>query len=279
MSVGFCTIAYRLQRLSLPEIIWRIADHGYDEVEIWGAHLDRLESLWEIRHCLDATGLGVSLISPYLDFTGAPRLWKKSLASAERYLDHASELGASGIRVFTGQKGSCSASYEQWRDCLTALRALADMAAGRGLQLYIETHPNTLADTAGAIKKLLDGIKRTNVGLILDPYNLYEVEGDGVYESVRQLMPTVRHIHLKNADTGGLFPSPFPFVHQKRTDLSKVSYLARGDLDYERLFEIFFESGFSGRYSVEWFGDDVEGAASRERGYLADILKGRAVNA
>lgn len=57
------------------------------------------------------------------------------------------------------------------------MRCSADAAARCGVRLAMETHHGTLCDTPQACLRLLEAIGRENVGLILDPVNLYQTPG------------------------------------------------------------------------------------------------------
>jgi len=273
MKLSFCTIAYRNRRISLKEIIFKIAEWGYEAVEIWGYHLVRLSGLWEIKQALTITGLNVSVVSPYFNFTANAMEWKKSIKKAEEFIEYAYELKACGIRCFTGRVGSKIATSKQWEDGVTGIRTIADMAHRKGLEVFIETHPDTLADTTESTIRLLNAVGRDNVGIICDLYNLWEVEGDNLFDSFKILYPYIRHLHLKNANTDTRIKSPFSLVHVKDADLSTISYLDNGNVNYENYLNYLKKNNFSGYLSVEWFGDDVETAAQHEYHYLKSFIK------
>lgn len=273
MKTSFCTIAYRNQRASLKDIIFKVSDCGYDAVEIWGHHISKASSLWDIKYALAITGIGVSVVSPYFNFTGNAGEWKKGIARAEYFIECASELGASAIRCFTGRIGSGAATAEQWRDCITGMRAIADMAGRKGVSVLIETHPDTLADTTASTLRLIKGIARENAGIIYDFYNMWETEPDSLHDSFLTLFPYVRHVHLKNAITGREKNSPFSLVHTKEPDLSSISYLEEGDVDYHEFLELLRNKQYEGYVSIEWFGHDVDAAALHEYEYLRNNMR------
>jgi sugar phosphate isomerase/epimerase len=271
MEIGFCSIAYRHQKMSVREIFQRVASCGYEQIEIWGNHLQNT-SLEEIYSCLCKFSLKPSMISPYFNFTDGDKRWKISVIDARRYIDFAANINCRLIRFFTGRKGSRSAQEKNWHDCLEGIKITADIAQKYNINIVIETHADTLADSYWAINRLIKETNRENVGINFDVYNIWENEGNFTWEIFKKVFPYIKHVHLKNAKSKSI-PSPFSLVHRKNADLSTICLLEEGEIDYRPYLNYLKGKNFKGSISVEWFGTAIETAAQRDLNYLKTFFQ------
>src|SRR3990172_6512326 len=107
MKLSFCSIAFRNTDEPLTEIIPRLAEIGYDGIEIWANHLRGDGSDIEIlASVLKDNNMAVPMISPYFNITGGQDDWEATLATAEAGFRYATAFEAPLIRVFTGFLGS-----------------------------------------------------------------------------------------------------------------------------------------------------------------------------
>ncbi|MCP1427851.1 sugar phosphate isomerase/epimerase [Microbacterium foliorum] len=70
-------------------------------------------------------------------------------------LDTAAALGVDRVRVWAGELGSAEASQGHWADVVSRLRDATAESAARGIDLALEFHSGTLADTAPTTLRLL----------------------------------------------------------------------------------------------------------------------------
>ncbi len=270
MDFPFCTIAYRFEKKSIVDIIYELSNLGYTSLEIWAPQLLK-QPIEKMKSALDKTNTKVTMVSPYFNFTSGLKWWKKSLCLAQVLLEISQKLECPYLRCFSGNVGSQSCTKKQWGDAVSGMQILADMSAKYGVSLAIETHANTLADTERSILKLLSDIKKPNVGLVFDPYNLWETIEDSVYSVTDELYPYVYGLHLKNAQTDHPKNSPFPFVHKETADISSISYIETGNVSYNSFFNKFFQKEFNGFMAIEWFGTNILSAAKHELDYMTSI--------
>lgn len=272
MKFSFCSIAFRKNHTSLSEIIPRLSHFGYDGLELWANHLSGgLSQAQEIRKRLDGFGLEIPMISPYFDFTGSQDKWVKSLESAEKFIELAGVLKAPLIRVFTGVVGSKEATEIQWRNCVKGLKIVAQMTAGKGISLALETHPSTLVDNTESTLMLLERVGAQNLRVNLDIYHLWEVHRDPL-KVLDALYPHVAHIHAKNAFFSRVIQGrdPHPFLHDRQAaqEFQGIAQLKAGEMDYKPFLEELVKREFPGFISIEWFGDNIFETAERELAYL-----------
>jgi len=273
MKISLCSIGFRRTAQSLSDIIPIVAGLGFDGIEIWGEHFKNTDPR-EVVTMLADSGLEVSMISPYFDFTGTVGAREKSMADADVYIDYAAAINAPLIRVFTGVVGSLEANRGQFNTCAASLREVCDKAAASGVGMALETHPKTLVDTVPGSLALLEAVDRPNLKLNLDIYHLWEVHFDPV-AVLEWLFEHIGHVHAKNAK---IQPnSHYPLLHDQQAsqDIIGVTPMAEGNMPYTGFLKSLKRKGFNGYVSVEWFGPDVEKTAAGELAYLRDIFNGR----
>jgi 3-dehydroshikimate dehydratase len=195
-----CSIAWRGQPLASR--LRDLAAWGFDGVEAWGPHLDQLDDagLDALRTTAAGLGLAIPVVSPYFFLTrDLPELLERSFATAERSVHQARRLGATRIRTFCDAGpdgvGSASADEMQWQRAVDALRRITALAPD--LLFTVETHPNTLADTATSTRRLLDAVGAANLKVLFQPG-----AGDAVAD-FQALRSDVHHVHLYQVRHGG----------------------------------------------------------------------------
>lgn len=273
MKISFCSIAFRKSPYNIIDIITIISHVGYDAIEIWGNHFGKIP-LREIKDALADNNIAVSMISPYMDFTDSLEKWNESVSVAEAYSQISREIECDKIRVFTGIVGSREASKEQWSRAVKGLKKIC--AENPGVIFALETHPKTLVDNIESTVKLIEDVGADNLKVNLDIYHMWEVHKDPL-DVLNRLYPHVCHIHAKNADLPPKFSvNNHPLLHDKKAtqNIIGVTYLKDGRMEYGDFIEKLLHTGFSGYFSVEWFGHHAEKAARHEIDYVDGFLKG-----
>jgi 3-dehydroshikimate dehydratase len=126
----FCTIAFRDE--TIQDIIPKIAEIGYDGIEIWGGHIEDKsdEQLLVIRMLAKRHNLSIECLSPYFWFTNSKELHDESLRRAARFVHYCQILECPKIRTFTDAGptgiGSDVATEEHWQTAVTALQTICD---------------------------------------------------------------------------------------------------------------------------------------------------------
>ncbi len=258
IEICFCTIAFQKNKwgadrtVEVPlEQIWPVlAEAGYDAVELWWPHLEAFapEARGQLSTALREAGLAVAMVSPYFDFTTSDATARTSLELGHRVVEAARDVGARGVRCFTGKAGSADADESQWLRAVTGLRGLADAAPD--LTWALETHAHNLMDTVESTAQLVERIDRPNIGLIFQPSTFM----DDALAALYRLGPWIHHVHATNRREG------------------ERALLGEGDLDYPAIIVALREVGFKGCISVEWMGEDPATVAQQEARYLRGIL-------
>jgi sugar phosphate isomerase/epimerase len=213
MKVCFGTINIRYQ-LPIEEILPRVAELGYDGVEIWGSQIDGKpeEELAALRKEARDLGLAVPCLTPYFCFTGTQEMWDASLAIARRFIRYAQALGAPLIRGLTSVgidlkdykersiakleswAPSEKATEEQWQRTIQAYRTVtAEIEkAGADVVFAMETHGNNLTDTLAGCRRLLQAVDSPHLKVLYQSFAKREpIDGlDDIYDQVV-------HVHVQ----------------------------------------------------------------------------------
>ena len=139
------------------------------------------------------------------------------------------------------------------------LSQLAEYAYERNVTICMETHPPL--GTNGAIaRRTLEDVGHPGMRFNFDTANIYYYnEGTDTITELKKVSEYVGSVHLK--DTDGGFKSPhFP-------------PLGQGVVDFASVFEILTGEGFSGPYTLEVEGANVQGLDTQGRmQFLRDCM-------
>ncbi len=257
MKISACSIAWRKAKTytgndnlarPFPGILHDLAAWGYDGVELWDPHVEVMDAaaIDQLAAALATHRLTVPMLSAYYNFTKSAQHATDSLAHGHRVLARARRLGATAIRVFTGNHRSADADAEQWARAVACIQELCDDAAASGIALAAEVHDWNLMDTVDGCERLIDRVARPNFGLIYHPTHF---PADPI-APLHRLARHVRHVHATNLD----------------------GTLETGRLRWADLVTALRGHGFTGYLSVEWFGDAADAVARREGAFLRGLI-------
>ncbi len=195
IELSLCTISFRHQLISLPELAqWASLNH-FQGIELWGAHARNMHNSHSLNaQWLQRYSLHISMLSDYLPMAGKDE-------DASTYCHQLCRLAhhwhTHKIRTFAGQQGSSSFSENQFDMMVARLQLYCDILQAYDCTLLIETHPNTYADCSGATQKLIDAVGRQNLAINFDVLHIWEAR-ECPLKAWQQLEKHIRHMHLKN---------------------------------------------------------------------------------
>ncbi|MCQ9162882.1 MULTISPECIES: sugar phosphate isomerase/epimerase [unclassified Arthrobacter] len=139
-----------------------------------------------------------------LDVESYGSYWRADGAPFGDIAATAARLGAPRIRVWAGASGSAGSSADHRARIAGNIARAADLAAGEGITLHLEFHPNTLTDTAESTVRLLADIAaaRDNPSLPVRSYWQPRpgIDGPLALAELRQLGGTVGALHVFSWD-------------------------------------------------------------------------------
>lgn len=269
MKIAFSTLA--CQNASVEEIIAASKAYSMDGIEIrlepgnQFANATCKEDVKRIAGQLRKAGIVVVDLGSSICLQGCEGGIPDS---AGQTIEYAALMGAKGIRVFLGHFAARvnpmlpSPDYEG----ITAqLKILCDMAAQKGIQIWVETH-NEFA-TGKVLRQLLKDVDRENMMIIWDILHPIE-DGEGIEETWRLIGDRIAHVHIKDG-----YDRKDPGWHDYCYTL-----LGEGSLPIGSVLDLLKTVGYEGYISLEWerawrpelekYPDSLDWVLSHYRDYL-----------
>ena len=140
------------------------------------------------------------------------------------------------------------------------LAVAAEQAAGRGLQLWVESlHILRLCHTLDRARQLTDLLTGTDVGVVMDFSHVVASGADPV-EFVGLFGDRIRHVHLRDATPGNIHHS-----------------IGNGSVDFAAGFAALETAGYTGHFTLELETRDITheerpAAAAKAAAYLSSLL-------
>lgn len=258
MPLHLCTISFRHHLTSLPELAHWARHTGFDGIELWGVHARHLQDQPGYdRAWIRAQGLTIPMVSDYLPLEGCRA---DALARTRQLCTIARHWGAGKVRTFAGNQPSAALSAADRSALAHRLRQLTDCVANEGLELIVETHPGTLADTLGATIDLVTAVDHPALGLNFDVLHVWESGADPL-DALHQLWPWVRHFHFKNIQKRSQLPVFAPAnVYSPAGCRQGMVPVLEGACDYRPLLAFLARQPAANGVdaSLEWFGPDCQ---------------------
>jgi 3-dehydroshikimate dehydratase len=273
VKYSVCTISFRHQLISLERIANWAKAHQFDAIELWGVHAKNLNQSSDFTpECLAEKGLSVSMVSDYLPLDGN---LASSLEGAKSLCTITRSWGAKKLRTFSGNKPSAGMDVAERAACTQRLREYCKVAADYGIDLIVETHPNTLADTLESTLKLIEEVNHPALRINFDVIHVWEMGSDPIF-ALDQLAPLIQHMHFKNITQRHLLDVFSPGnVYAPAGSRVGMTPLFKGEYDFKQfLAYLMKESSIPWQNmdaSLEWFGHDVCATLDNDRKALAKL--------
>jgi 3-dehydroshikimate dehydratase len=268
IELALCTISFRHHLISLPDIASWASHNGFQALELWGIHALNLSDQPQFNaQWLAAFNLRVVMISDYLPMEGDERLALQKMRTLCRL---AKRWGAAKIRTFAGKTASAATDAAALANLVRRLRRYSGLAAEQGLELLVETHPNTYADNTVATHKLLDQVQHSALKVNFDVLHIWEAGEDPV-ASWHSLAPHISHLHLKNIRHKRHLTVFAPHnVYAAAGSREGMVPLFEGACDYARFIqqlpgEIWHSA------SLEWFGGFVKKVVKNDNRLIREL--------
>lgn len=189
--------------LSVWEHLSAALDYGYDAVELRSTHISpatNRDTKEAVKHYLRDHQLPISCLSCFVGNFGllSDEECQEALKTFRKWLGIAEEFQSPMIRLWPAWVESALAADEIYEKAAGWIRKCADLAQEKGVSIAMEMHHGTLLDTAESSLRLLEAIGKKNVGLILDPVNLYQVPVADIGGCIRKLGAHIFDVHIKD---------------------------------------------------------------------------------
>ncbi len=247
--------AFAVYQQDLPTAFGRLADLGYDGVELLTKDPCRLDgsSIRQllIDHKLELTGICTSQVfgEDGLGLVGNdPTVERAAVARLQSIVDWAQQFGP-GTRVNIGRSRGMGRPDDP-AGTLSQMQAvfetLADYAAPKGVEFLLEPinslQANFILTTRDGLA-MVKRVNRPNFGLMLDVYHM-NLEDEDMYDSLREAAKLLKLVHF--------------------TD-SNRHWPGSAHLDFPRLVDVLNKIGYAGFVSLEilpWPDSDTAARSS-----------------
>ena len=188
-GLGLCSVTFRA--LPALDVARLAAAAGLETIE-WGADVHAPwqdpDQLTRVARLSREFGLRICSYGSYYRAGDDPDEQFAIVARA------AVLLGAPRVRVWAGVRGSEQASPAERERVGRALQSAADLAAERGLELALEFHEGTLADTPAAVRQLLTDVDRANLRSYWQPP--VGLADEAAVAGLREMIDLVSGLHV-----------------------------------------------------------------------------------
>ncbi|GAA4454061.1 sugar phosphate isomerase/epimerase [Nibrella saemangeumensis] len=226
----------------LSETLAFVKQTGYDFVEVpiadtdvskWTRIGEQLDALGLERVACSICGPEFSLISP------DPAVRLAAVERLKGVIDCARALGArlltgpyhSGFKTFTGQP----ATRQEWNWSVDGMREVADYAKTQGVVLsleYLNRFESYLITAADELIRYVEAVNHPSCRLMYDTFHAH-IEEKNSPEALRTCAPYLTHVQISENDR---------------------STPGQGQVDFDAIFNVLNEIGYTGTISIEAFG-------------------------
>lgn len=278
VDLAFSTNAYA--QYSLPEAIERIADHGYDGVELLGdephAYFPNFDADDEevVQEVLEETGLTVSNINAntamgYYDDAPPSSFFDPSVISPDEndrewrieYTKEAIDLAvatdAPAVCLATGRPLPGTPPEQAYEYLQDSLHEILDYAEPCDVDVGIEFEPELLVECTDEVLSLIDDIGRSSLGINLDIGHA-AVYGEDLTETIHRSADHITGIHSEDI-VGG----------RRGKHYHRIP--GEGDIAFDTVFDALDDIDYSGfaTFELYTYPDTPDDAAQRAYEALA----------
>lgn len=204
--------------VSVWDHLYAAADCGYDTVELRSTHINPCVSediIFEVKEFLQEKNITVNALSCFVGNYGLldNAEAQNAFETFKKYVELADVFDAKMIRVWAAWQESKDANIDVWEKAAFWMRKSAEYAKEHNKKIVMEMHHGTLCDTADSSLKLLEMIGCDNVGLTLDPVNLYQVPENYTKKTITKLGKKIFNVHIKDIIELQTDESPYCFEY------------------------------------------------------------------
>jgi sugar phosphate isomerase/epimerase len=246
----------------LATAMQQIAWAGYDGVEL-SAIKGMCEHLELDRWEEQADGIGTMAADLGLELLSM----EESALDEDRLSKAFAAAGALGVPVVNIGPGGKSGNDEDFERQTDVMAKMAEVAAAHGVVLCVKAHVGACIDNTPTTLRAMEKIPSEGFGIDMDPSHIHRA-GEVPAEALPQVLPRVRHIHIR--DCKGPGPSPGEPRDQA---------CGRGDIDLAAYFKAMVDGDYDGPVCLEVIGaGDYELSrkaivAAESYGYMNACLK------
>jgi sugar phosphate isomerase/epimerase len=257
-AAKFQAVAYKGD---FEQNVAKIASYGYDGVEpavrdpSLVDHNSLIASVSKHKLAIPAIGTGQAWGEEHLSFTDPdPKVRQQAV---DRIASHVPLAKAAGAVIIIGlvrgiiQEGVSEDQAREWM--FSGFKTCVENAATEGVRIAFEPlnrYETPLLNTAKESLELIDRVGADNLGLLLDTFHM-NIEEPSIEESIKGCGDHIFHFHV--ADSNRWYPGA-------------------GHLNFRKILETLFSTGYSGFVSGEFMAvPDADVAARKAIDHLRKL--------
>jgi sugar phosphate isomerase/epimerase len=243
------------------ENVAKIASYGYDGVEpavrdpSLVDHDKLIASVRKHHLTIPAIGTGQAWGEEHLSFTDPdPKVRRQAVNRVASHVPLARKAGAViivGLVRGIIQEGVSEAQAREWMH--SGFRSCVEIAAKEGVRIAFEPlnrYETPLLNTVKESLELVDQVGADNLGLLLDTFHM-NIEEPSIEQSIKSCSDRIFHFHV--ADSNRWYPGG-------------------GHLDFRKILDALFSTGYAGFVSGEFMAEpDADAAAQKAIRYLRGL--------
>ena len=199
LKLGLVSVSFRDKHPD--EIIDAAVNAGLEVIE-WGSDIHapcgNTERLLHIAERQKLAGIKECTYGTYF------RIGVNSCNEIKAYIKAAKILGTRVLRVWCGNKPSCTYSEKEKQRIISDSRTIADIAEAEGVKLCLEFHPYTYTDELKSAYELISTVNSPAFKMYWQPNQFRTAEENII--SARKLAYCVENVHVFNWNGGKRFP-------------------------------------------------------------------------
>lgn len=211
MSVG--VLAHLFGQMSAPQLAAKVAEKGFTHVQLalWKA-IDGIDFTkpgklspglaMQIGEAFQRQGVTISVLGCYIRlFDRDPEVRKTNTERFKELLRHAKYFGCPVVAAETGHYPEHT--EEDWHTMREVLKELVEEAERWGVYVGLEAANGHLLGTAPELRRMLDEVPSSQIGVVIDPGNLlnegnFDRQDEVIEEAFRLLGDRVVAGHAKD---------------------------------------------------------------------------------
>lgn len=266
-------------RLPIKEAVKKAADVGAKGIQVYSTrgemapeNMDAAKRR-EFLNLVKDNGLVISALCGDLGGGGftKPDMNPAKIEKSKRILDLAKDLETDVVTTHIGAVPT-DPNHDRYKIMQEACFELSRYADSIGAHFAIETGPETSAN----LKKFLDSLGSTGVGVNLDPANLVMVTGDDPAKAVYNLKDYIVHTHAKDGKQNFYVDPDIVYGMVESHIVTADSFvevpLGEGSVNWDEYLAALEDIGYKGFLTIEReVGDNPE----RDIRKAVDFLNGK----
>ncbi len=265
LSIVLSTHAAKFQAVTykgdFAQNVAKIASYGYDGVEPAVRdpglvdHDSLIATVSKHGMAIPAIGTGQAWGEEHLSFTDPdPEVRRRAV---ERIAAHVPLAKKAGAVIIIGlvrgiiQGGVSETQAREWM--FSSFKTCVEIAGKEGVRITVEPlnrYETPLLNTAKEGLELIDRVGADNLGLLLDTFHM-NIEEPSIEESIKACGERIFHFHV--ADSNRWYPGA-------------------GHLEFRRILEALFSTGYTGFVSGEFMAvPDADSAAQKAIRHLREL--------